>query len=139
MLKKSRKNHQDERLSYWATHLPQSPSRLSQATNKELRHSSTTIEKNKLVKSMDISGHTFFYATAKGSGVMQLMFNLADEQQHRVFICLDLAGNRTFASFPDIDNFLDFYLSYKGPRTFYYINRSYFIKSESSILYMDLE
>lgn len=74
-----------------------------------------------------------------GVGAQNEMFRLADAEGHKVCMVLQAYGTRNFTSFQNYNEFLDYYLSFRGQRCFYSIDRSYTVDSENSLLHLDIE
>ena len=74
-----------------------------------------------------------------GVGAQNEMFRLADAEGHKVSIVLQAYGTRNFTSFQNYNEFLDYYLSFRGHRCFYSIDRSYTVDSDNSLLHLDIE
>ena len=88
---------------------------------------------------MRIEGHTYWHQAAGGLGPQKWVFNKADEKGHKVCVMLQRSSRRHYASFDNIETFWAYYRSFQGPRSFYWINRSYELEGEMSILYLDIE
>ena len=88
---------------------------------------------------MRIEGHTYWHQAAGGLGPQKWVFNMADEKGHKVCVMLQRSSRRHYASFDNIETFWAYYRSFQGPRSFYWINRSYELEGETSILYLDIE
>ena len=86
-----------------------------------------------------IEWHPFWYSKKKGSGPQRFVFRRADNLRHRVCIVLENYGRRLYSSFTDAQNFWAYYSRFQGKRCFYWINRSFKVPSESSLLHFDLE
>ena len=52
---------------------------------------------------------------------------------------LQRSNSRHYASFANIETFWAYYMSFQGPGSFYWINTSYELEAEMSILYLDIE
>ena len=86
-----------------------------------------------------IQQHTFWRATKTSRPVQQWTFDIADKHGHKVCVVLLWEKSRLYGSFPDVKRFLADYSNFQGRRCFYWINRSYEIKEELSILHFDVE
>ena len=86
-----------------------------------------------------IDRHPWWLSKKKGSGLQQFVFNRADRANHRVCIVLQSHGRRLYSSFPDAIHFWNYYAAFKGKRCFYWINRSFVIPGEVSLLHLDIE
>ena len=86
-----------------------------------------------------VAGHKYWFSKQKGSGLQQFVFNQADKLKHGVFVVLQHLDRRLFTSFSDAAIFWDYYSKFKGKRCFYWINRSFEMSKESSLLHFDIE
>jgi hypothetical protein len=71
--------------------------------------------------------------------VQATAFAHGKERNHTVYIVLEHDRHRLYSSFLNADAFWVYYNAFPGPRCFYWINRSFEVSSESSLLYLDLE
>ena len=86
-----------------------------------------------------IQKHTFWRATPKSCSVQWWTFDIARNRKHKVCVVLLWQNSRLFGSFANAVAFWEYYSSFQGRRCFYWINRSYEIKEETSILHFDIE
>ena len=86
-----------------------------------------------------IWGHHFNYSKRKGSGLQKFVFARADKMHHRVCVVLEYWGRRLYGSFADAGAFWQYYSTFKGKRCFYWINRSFELQEEVSLLHLDVE
>ena len=86
-----------------------------------------------------MAGHKFWCSKRKRSGLQQFVFSRADKLEHRVCVVLEHYGRRLYTSFADVSVFWDYYSAYRGKRCFYWINRSFEVSREASLLHFDLE
>ena len=75
----------------------------------------------------------------EGQGPQEWAFDRADTMGHKVCIVLQRSSHRLYTSFPDTMTFWIYYSTFQGPRSFYWINRSFWKKDEVSLLYFDIE
>ena len=86
-----------------------------------------------------LDGHSFWQMKPKGKRVQKWVLQRADSRNHKVCVALEWNGKRIFTSFPDAPTFWKYYASFKGRRCFYWINRSFELPTETSLLYFDVE
>ena len=86
-----------------------------------------------------IEGHSLWKMKPNGKKVQEWMFQRADARNHKVCVELEWNRKRIFSSFPDAPTFWKYYVTFKGRRCFYWINRSFEQPAESSLLYFDVE
>ena len=91
------------------------------------------------LQKMMIEGYPFWYSKAKNSGPQKFVFQRADTIDHRVCIVLENWGRRLYSSFANVQHFWSYYSSFKGERCFYWLNRSFELPNESSLLHFDVE
>ena len=91
-----------------------------------------------LVKTI-IEWHPFWFSKQKESGPQRFVFKRADNLGHRVCVVLENRGRRLYGSFRDAEHFWAYYSKFEGKRCFYWINRSFEVSTESSLLHFDLE
>ena len=86
-----------------------------------------------------VQRHSFWRATPTSCPVQEWIFNIADSEHHKVCIVLLWGKSRLYGSFPDAESFWTYYSNFKARRCFYWINRSYEVGEEASILPFDIE
>ena len=86
-----------------------------------------------------IWGHRFFYSKKRGSGLQKFVLDRADSPQHRVCVVLEYWGRRLYCSFATPTTLWKYYSTFKGKRCFYWINRSFELQEEASLLHLDVE
>ena len=86
-----------------------------------------------------IQKHTYWRATKKSCSVQKWTFDIAEKRNHKVCIILLWGTSRLYSSFPNAHEFWNYYSRFQGRRCFYWINRSYEIDEETSILHFDIE
>ena len=91
------------------------------------------------IRETTVEGYKFWVSKKSGSGLQQFVFDRADKLKHRVCVVLEHYGRRLYTSFSDAGVFWDYYAHFKGKRCFYWINRSFELSRESSLLHLDLE
>ena len=75
----------------------------------------------------------------KKSSGMDVPESRRSKRNHKVCVELEWNRKRIFSSFPDAPTFWKYYVTFKGRRCFYWINRSFEQPAESSLLYFDVE
>ena len=85
-----------------------------------------------------IEGWPFWFSRKKGSGPQRFVFRRADTLGHRVCVVLE-NGRRLYTSFADVHHFWSYYSRFQGKRCFYWLNRSFEVKDENSLLHFDVE
>ena len=103
-------------------------------TTKTTKSSKKAIPKGKLMQE-----HLFWGPLENTKGQRHSVISRADSLGHRVCVILEHQGQRMYSSFRDRFQFWEYYKSYKGDRCFYWINRSFKLQKESSLLHFDIE
>ena len=86
-----------------------------------------------------IEGQPYWLSKKRGSGLQQFVLDCTVNAKHRVCVVLQSHGRRLYTSFVDAGHFWNYYVSFKGKRCFYWINRSFGISKEVSLLHLDIE
>lgn len=89
------------------------------------------------IKHKIIQDHPWYFAITKGVRLQEKV--MAKSPDDKVVVWLQLGGNRVISTFKDKDDFYRYYTEYKGPRSFYYVNRSFQVPEEKCIFYLDIE
>ena len=86
-----------------------------------------------------IQKHTFWRATAKSCSVQRWTFDIARNRKHKVCVVLLWQKCRLYGSFTNTLAFWEYYSNFQERRCFYWINRSFQVKEEATILHFDIE
>ena len=86
-----------------------------------------------------IEGYPFWLSKESGSGLQLFVLKRADHLGHRVCVVLESFGRRLYSSFINVQHFWWYYSNFKGRRCFYWINRSFEVSNENSLLHFDVE
>ena len=83
--------------------------------------------------------HGWWKQADEVQGSQRLVFERADAIGQKVCVVLQRSSPRLYTSFPDSMSFWNYYNTFQGSRSFHWINRSFEMNDNVSLLYFDVE